>query len=304
MANPGHEPMSHDAVPTITTSAPVTDMQEQAPDAVPASTTAPGPPAAEAPAQPPASHTSPGPPLKSLPQTSSTHTIENEKEGYSTTPTTLGPTSRADKRLSKLSTNSLAEDPADKLVPQLQKQKEGSLSSSEDEKAPKKKKGLGDIFKKKSKEEKKEEKSEDLKPIGITKLFRFATPFELFLNFIGLILAIASGATQPLMTLIFGRLTTSFNNFGRVVRQIQSEGMTPENALALETAKKVLKKDAGNNALYLMAIGLGLVSGHTLTLTDLSLSRRTSTCSSGTGHVSARTSVSVSYTSTLSCAKR
>lgn len=46
---------------------------------------------------------------------------------------------------------------------------------------------------------------EQLPPsIGFSQLFRYATPFELFLNVIGVVGAMAAGACQPLMTLIFG----------------------------------------------------------------------------------------------------
>lgn len=96
------------------------------------------------------------------------------------------------------------------------------------------------------------------KPVGFFRLFRFATKFELTINFIGLVLAAAAGATQPLMTLIFGRLTTAFNVFAVVLISIEKEGLTPTNIARLADAKKTLKKDAGDNALYLMAIGLGL----------------------------------------------
>ncbi|KLT44927.1 multidrug resistance protein 1 [Cutaneotrichosporon oleaginosum] len=144
------------------------------------------------------------------------------------------------------------------MVPAVLNDSSSTSSSDEDEKAAaKKKRGL---FKKKDKgaKKKKGEEDDDLKPVSIPQLFRFATPLELTLNFIGLFLACAAGATQPLMTLIFGRLTTAFNDFGRVARRIQEQGLTPENAAAMAQAKVTLKKEAGNNALYLMAIGLGL----------------------------------------------
>lgn len=235
MSNPGHEP-------TI--------------GSVPASPAAPGAPVS---APPPPTITTTAPP-PAAPTTSSTHTTVNEKEAIpNSKPNSLRVRDDSEKRASS---TSLVEDPADKVVPHGLA-KAGSSSSSEDEKPIAKKKGLGDLFKKKPKVVKKDEDGDDiLTPVSIPRLFRFATRFEITLNFIGLFLACLAGATQPLMTLIFGRLTSSFNNFGRIMRQIAEQGMTPENVIALETAKKVLKKDAGNNALYLMAIGLGLVSRH------------------------------------------
>lgn len=60
------------------------------------------------------------------------------------------------------------------------------------------------------------------------------------------------------MTLIFGRLTQSFNDFAVIANQIESEGLTPANLQALEDAKATLKTDSGHNALYLLAIGIGM----------------------------------------------
>lgn len=69
----------------------------------------------------------------------------------------------------------------------------------------------GGLFKKKAKKEGEVKDASDLvKPVGLISLFRFATKTELILNFIGIILACASGAAQPLMTLIFGRLSNTF----------------------------------------------------------------------------------------------
>jgi ATP-binding cassette subfamily B (MDR/TAP) protein 1 len=57
------------------------------------------------------------------------------------------------------------------------------------------------------------------------------------------------------MTLIFGRLTQSFNEFGQVGTKV-ANGELPFSAL--EEAKQTLKTDSGHNALYLMAIGIGM----------------------------------------------
>jgi ATP-binding cassette subfamily B (MDR/TAP) protein 1 len=75
---------------------------------------------------------------------------------------------------------------------------------------------------------------------------------------IGLILAVATGAAQPLMTLIFGRLTNSFTNYGIITQQIAQQGNTPAAAAALAAAQSSLKTDSGHNALYLLALGLGM----------------------------------------------
>ncbi|TXT05079.1 hypothetical protein VHUM_03899 [Vanrija humicola] len=97
-----------------------------------------------------------------------------------------------------------------------------------------------------------------MKPVGLFALFRFATPFERMLNFIGLIIAAAAGATLPVMTIIFGNLTSSFTRFAIISAQIAGEGSSAEMAAALDEAKRHLKKEAGNSALYLMAIGIGM----------------------------------------------
>jgi len=100
--------------------------------------------------------------------------------------------------------------------------------------------------------------SDHPKPVGLFALFRFATPFELGLNLIGLVLAAAAGATQPLMTIIFAKLTTAFTDFGIISREIASDGLTPELVNRLAAARVHLRKEAGNCALYLMAIGIGM----------------------------------------------
>jgi ATP-binding cassette subfamily B (MDR/TAP) protein 1 len=137
-----------------------------------------------------------------------------------------------------------------------------ATSSSTSIATPKKRLHFGKS--RKTKEEKaktakeREDEANTLPPVSFLQLFRFAKPFEVFLMIIGLILAAASGAAQPLMTLIFGRLTTSFTDYGIAVTQISQYGATPAEAAALEQAKQQLKTNSGNNALYLLAIGLGM----------------------------------------------
>lgn len=97
-----------------------------------------------------------------------------------------------------------------------------------------------------------------VKPVPLWRMFRFATPFELTLNAIGIVLAIAVGAAQPLMTLIFGKLTVAFTNFGSIADEIMRSGETPELLARLDDAKRTLKHDAGMNAVWLVVIGLGI----------------------------------------------
>lgn len=145
---------------------------------------------------------------------------------------------------------------ADDKIPQ-DLLKPSTHSSSDTNVATKKPKGLKALFKKKKKGEEKDT-SDMVPPVGLFKLFRFATPFELFLQAIGLVLAAACGAAQPLMTLIFGKLTQSFTDFSMIINKMNESGRPASDfAAELETAKAGLKHEAGNNALYLMAIGLG-----------------------------------------------
>jgi ATP-binding cassette subfamily B (MDR/TAP) protein 1 len=128
--------------------------------------------------------------------------------------------------------------------------------------APRKKKGFFARRKAKAESDKKDKEKEAeaaaLPPVGFTALFRYATKFELFLNALGLFLAAAAGATQPLMTLIFGRLANSFTEFGVIQADIQANGLTAESIVRLQDAQAALKRDSGHNALYLLAIGIGM----------------------------------------------
>lgn len=115
---------------------------------------------------------------------------------------------------------------------QLQKDKEGaskeksssdaSASSSSIVKQDGSGKKLGFFARRKAKAEAdkkskdKEDEANALPPVGLFAMFRFATRTEIILNMIGLVFAAAAGATQPLMTLIFGRLTNTFNEYGRL----------------------------------------------------------------------------------------
>lgn len=97
------------------------------------------------------------------------------------------------------------------------------------------------------------------KPVPLWRMFRFATRTELLLNALGIVLAIAVGAAQPLMTLIFGRLTKLFTTFGALADEVRRDGMTPELAVRLQDAQRNLKKEAGLNAVWLVVIGLGIL---------------------------------------------
>ncbi|EJT98109.1 multidrug resistance protein 1 [Dacryopinax primogenitus] len=55
-------------------------------------------------------------------------------------------------------------------------------------------------------------------PVSFTSVFRFSTRRELFLNFIGLLCACAAGSAQPLMSLMFGKLTQGFVVLGAALQ--------------------------------------------------------------------------------------
>ncbi|WVQ85989.1 hypothetical protein IAT38_008157 [Cryptococcus sp. DSM 104549] len=101
----------------------------------------------------------------------------------------------------------------------------------------------------------KELEADAIPPVSFLSLFGFSKPLEIVAMIIGIVLAVAAGSAQPVMTIIFGRLTLSFTNFAVLKARIGSEGLTPETAMAFEEAKRALKHDSGRNALYLMAIG-------------------------------------------------
>ncbi|EJU03193.1 multidrug resistance protein 1 [Dacryopinax primogenitus] len=97
---------------------------------------------------------------------------------------------------------------------------------------------------------KKDAEVEGLKPVPLSALFRFATKFELAIGAIGLVCAVAAGAAQPLMTLIFGNLTTSFVNFTTIV-----VNGTPDQ---IASAATDFRHTAAQDALYLVVIGIGM----------------------------------------------
>ncbi|KAI5993496.1 ABC transporter type 1, transmembrane domain-containing protein, partial [Pisolithus albus] len=98
--------------------------------------------------------------------------------------------------------------------------------------------------------------------IGFTQLFRYATPFELFLDAIGIVGAVVAGASQPLMTLVFGRLIQDFVTFTSALEmstdpygnatEISSTGHN------FHSAAQELRRAAAQNASYLAYVGAGM----------------------------------------------
>ncbi|KAI0778584.1 multidrug resistance protein 1 [Trametes elegans] len=101
----------------------------------------------------------------------------------------------------------------------------------------------------------------ELQPVSMLQLFRFTTRTEVLLNWIGLFAAVCAGAAQPLMTLLFGRLTQDFVSFGITVVAVQGSGDPGAQAAAqaqLPAAAAAFKRAAALNASYLVYIGVGM----------------------------------------------
>jgi hypothetical protein len=90
-----------------------------------------------------------------------------------------------------------------------------------------------------------------LRKVTMGELFRFQTKWEKAFNAAGLLCAIVSGAAQPLMTVVFGSLTTSFTSYFAMVLN----GSSPE---VLARAKADVTAQTNKNALYLLYIGIGI----------------------------------------------
>ncbi|PPQ83491.1 hypothetical protein CVT25_006981 [Psilocybe cyanescens] len=104
-------------------------------------------------------------------------------------------------------------------------------------------------------------------PISFLQLFRCDTGllklhlpdincFEVFINLIGIVAAVAAGAAQPLMTLLFGRLTEDFVSFTQVVNQAQNN--VPGASERLPEVAESFRRSAAKNASYLVYIGVGI----------------------------------------------
>ncbi|KAI0714082.1 P-loop containing nucleoside triphosphate hydrolase protein [Cerioporus squamosus] len=102
--------------------------------------------------------------------------------------------------------------------------------------------------------------AKQITPVGIPALFRFSTKTELLMDFIGLIAAAAAGAAQPLMSLLFSRLTQDFVTFGTILQLTSS----PDPATAAQAQQELpiaaagFKHSAALNASYLVYIGVGM----------------------------------------------
>ena len=76
------------------------------------------------------------------------------------------------------------------------------------------------------------------------------------MNLIGLICAAGAGAAQPLMSLLFGRLTQNFVEFGTVLNMANAGD--PDALQQLGAAAAGFRHAAAQNASYLVYIGMPL----------------------------------------------
>lgn len=83
-------------------------------------------------------------------------------------------------------------------------------------------------------------------------LFRYASKWDLFFNFCGLIAACAAGAAQPIMTIVFGNLTTTFLSYTNAISDATASPATIADARAELEAK--IREDA----LYLVYVGIAM----------------------------------------------
>ncbi|KAF9077717.1 P-loop containing nucleoside triphosphate hydrolase protein [Rhodocollybia butyracea] len=102
----------------------------------------------------------------------------------------------------------------------------------------------------------------DVEPVGFAELFRFSTKGELMLDFIGLVAAAAAGAAQPLMSLLFGKLTQSFVSFQMTVNAMNggtgNATLTAEAQNDFPSRAASFRKESSLDAMYLTFIGVGM----------------------------------------------
>ena len=84
------------------------------------------------------------------------------------------------------------------------------------------------------------------------KLNSFSTPFEVILNILGIFAAVAAGAAQPLMTLIFGNLAKTFVSFGSTTTDIDPNSISPA---VIQAAEQQFKSLIARYCLVLLGMG-------------------------------------------------
>lgn len=161
-----------------------------------------------------------------------------------------------------------------------EKNEHKSISSHKVEKKDKKAKK-----EKKSKKKKGEEGDVEIdapaapKPASFMEMWKYATRFELILNAIGLVFACGSGATQPLLSLIFGRMVTTMTTFSQRSIQYQADPTNPVIQQQFDSAVDDLNDQVSMNCIYLVVIGVAMFIGtytytYIFTFTSEKIARR------------------------------
>ncbi|KAG1834056.1 hypothetical protein DFJ58DRAFT_869178 [Suillus subalutaceus] len=89
--------------------------------------------------------------------------------------------------------------------------------------------------------------ADTLAPASFLSLFRYSTRFEIMLDLFGVIFAVAAGASQPLMTLVFGDMTQDFVTFSSVQNDYY-QALQSNDANVIAQAQTAL--DAAASELY------------------------------------------------------
>ena len=79
-------------------------------------------------------------------------------------------------------------------------------------------------------------------------IYKFSTPAERIINFIGIIASIISGVIQPLMTVLFGNLTTAFVTYATAIAREESA----------KAASASLFQNVNKDALFLLYLGIAM----------------------------------------------
>ncbi|CCM03554.1 uncharacterized protein FIBRA_05690 [Fibroporia radiculosa] len=95
--------------------------------------------------------------------------------------------------------------------------------------------------------------AEIVKPVSFFSLFRS----EIAMDIVGLFAAVAAGAAQPLMSLIFGNLTEAFVTFGTTAAEADANPTSTSQG-ELNAAAANFRNTAAHDASYLVYIGLGM----------------------------------------------
>ncbi|KAH9985634.1 P-loop containing nucleoside triphosphate hydrolase protein [Russula compacta] len=93
-------------------------------------------------------------------------------------------------------------------------------------------------------------------PVSLFGLFRFSTRTELIFNGLGLIAAAAAGASQPLMSLLFGSLTQQFVTFASDIQNLNPND--PQSTAKVDQAAARFRHVAAQDASYLTFIGVAM----------------------------------------------